>query len=132
MKSFLALVVVLCAMPARLPAEDWPRFRGPTGQGLSSETQLPQHWNASSNVAWKVEVSGQAWSSPIVWQNRIFLSTATENGTRCHVLCVDAASGRILWDKEVFEQVTRRKEGKNSWATPTPVTDGQRVYAVFG
>ena len=132
MKSFPAVLALGCVLVARLPAEDWPRFRGPTGQGLSSEKRLPLHWHTTSNVLWKTEVPGQAWSSPIVWRDRLFLTTATENGARCHVLCVEVASGRIIWNTAVFEQVTRRKEGKNSWATPTPVTDGQQVYAVFG
>src|SRR4026208_69976 len=122
MKSFPAVLALGCILAARRPAEDGPRFRGPTGQGLSSEKQLPLHWHTTSNVIWKTELPGQAWSSPIVWRDRLFLTTATENGARCHVLCVEVASGRIIWNTDVFEQVTRRKEGKNSWATPTPVT----------
>ena len=115
-----------------LSAENWPRFRGPTGQGHSSEKILPLNWSAESNLVWKTEIPGIGWSSPIVWAERVFVTSATGNETKCHVLCVDRKSGKIIWDKEVFEQVPRRKESKNSYATPTPVTDGNRVYAVFG
>ncbi len=112
--------------------ENWPRFRGPSGQGISSETKLPLSWSAMSNIVWKAPVPGEGWSSPIVWAERLFVTTATENGTKCHVLCLDRKTGQTVWDREVFEQVPLRKEGKNSYATPTPCTDGERVYAVFG
>jgi outer membrane protein assembly factor BamB len=112
-------------------AENWPRFRGPTGQGISNEKNLPLHWNAESNIVWKTAIPGEGWSSPTVWGDRIFLTSTTESGAKCHVICVDRKSGKILWNKEVLEQVPLRKETKNSHATPTPVTDGERVYAVF-
>ena len=117
---------------AAAAANNWPQFRGPTGQGISTEKGLPLHWSGTSNVVWKTAIPGEGWSSPIVWRERVFVTSATQNGTRCHVLCLDRVNGRILWDKEVFEQTPLRKEGKNSYATPTPATDGKRVYAVFG
>jgi len=113
-------------------AENWPRFRGPNGQGHSRETGLPTHWSASSNVLWRTPIPGEGWSSPIVWNGKIFLTTVTDNGAKCHVLCVDAASGAVVWNKQVLEQQPRRKESKNSYATPTATTDGEKVYAVFG
>lgn len=129
-RSFIAFVLLSLALTTR--SENWPQFRGATGQGISQEKNLPVHWSATSNVVWKTPVAGEGWSSPIVWGDRVFVTSATQNGTRCHVLCLDRATGEILWDKEVLEQVPLRKEGKNSYATPTPCTDGQRVYAVFG
>lgn len=125
-----SLCFVIPALP--LLADNWPSFRGPTRQGISMEKDLPLKWSASDNVAWKTAIPGQGWSSPIVWGDRVFVTSATDNGTKCHVICVDRKSGKIAWDKEVFEQVPRRKESKNSYATPTPVTDGQHVFAVFG
>ena len=125
----LAALVGLPAVPAA--AQDWPRFRGPTGQGICAEKGLPLRWSAAENVAWKTPVPGEGWSSPVVWGERIFLTTATGNGASCHVLCLDRGSGRVLWDAKVFDQETSRKESKNSYASPTPVTDGRRVYAVF-
>lgn len=126
-----ALALLFC-LPLSAAAENWPGFRGPTGQGLSTDTGLPLKWSMTNNVAWKTAIPGQGWSSPIVWGGRVFVTTTKENGTKCHVLCLDAADGKILWDKQVLEQVPLRKEGKNSYATPTPTTDGERVYAVFG
>jgi len=120
------------AVAATLEAANWPQFRGPTGQGHSSETGLPLKWTTTENIAWRTELPGQSWSSPIVWGERVFVTTATENGASCRVLALDRKSGKILWDKEVFQQVPRRKEGRNSYATPTPATDGERVYACFG
>ncbi len=131
MKAITALVALLLSAAA-LPAENWPGFRGPTRQGISAEKKLPLHWGSDSNIVWKTEIPGQGWSSPIVWGDRVFLTTVTDNNTKCRVLCVDRTSGKVLWDKEVFEQVPKRKEGKNSYATPTPITDGRQVYAVFG
>jgi outer membrane protein assembly factor BamB len=113
-------------------AENWPSFRGPTRQGISTEKGLPLWWSAESNLVWKTPVPGTGWSSPIIWEDRIFVTTATDNGTSCHIISVDAKTGKILWDKEVFTQVPRRKEGKNSYATPTPTTDGKQVFVVFG
>lgn len=125
MNAAAALFLALCA-------QEWPQFRGPTGQGHSSETGLPLSWNATTNVAWKTPIPGEGWSSPIVWGDRVFLTSTTDGGKRCLVIAVDAPSGRILWEKHVFDQEAGRKEGKNSYATPTPCTDGKRVYAVFG
>jgi outer membrane protein assembly factor BamB len=113
-------------------AENWPCFRGPGHQGVSHESRLPLYWNASSNILWKTSVPGEAWSSPIVWNDRVFLTTATEGGVSCRVLSFESKTGRVLWEKEVFKQLTRKKEGRNSYATPTPVTDGEHVYAAFG
>ena len=113
-------------------AENWPGFRGPTGQGISSETQVPLRWSATENVRWKAPVPAEGWSSPIVWGDRVYLTGTTANGTECRVLALSAADGRVLWNTQVFEQVPLRKESKNSYATPTPVTDGTTVYAVFG
>jgi outer membrane protein assembly factor BamB len=125
-------IFFLCSIATTVHAENWPGFRGPTHQGISSEKNLPLHWNATSNVAWKMEVPGQGWSSPIVWGERLFLTTTTENGSRCYVLCFERESGKLLWNKQVLQQLPLRKENKNSYATPTPVTDGNQVYAVFG
>ena len=129
-KIVCCALVLLTVTVAR--AENWPQFRGPTGQGHSGETGLPLHWSDTDNVAWKTELPGHAWSSPIVWENHVFVTTATDEGASCRVLALDRTSGTILWNKEVFRQQPGRKEGRNTYATPTPATDGQRVYACFG
>ena len=128
----LLLVFSLVAAIATASAENWPGFRGPTRQGHSSEKNLPLNWSADTNILWKTPISGEGWSSPIIWNDRVFVTSATDNGAQCHIIALDRRSGKILWDTTVFTQNTRRKEGKNSWATPTPTTDGKAIHAVFG
>ncbi len=128
---FLACVFFSLLAPA-LRAENWPQFRGPTRQGVSAETKLPLEWDGKRNVVWKAAIPGDSWSSPIVWEDKVFLTTATNQGKDCHVICLERATGKVLWDKMVFEQKAGMKEPRNSYATPTPATDGQRVYAIFG
>lgn len=112
-------------------AENWARFRGPNGQGVSSEKQLPVTWSAERNIAWKTKIPGAGWSSPVVYGEHIFLTSAAEEGVSCRVICVRRRDGSILWNTEVHRQVPGAKRRQNSYATPTPVTDGERVYAVF-
>ena len=119
------------ACAAFATAENWPQFRGPTGQCISSETGLPAKWSATENVAWKTPIPGESWSSPIAWGDRVFVTTATEGGASCRVLSLERKNGNILWNKEVFQQVPPNKEGRNTYATPTAATDGERVYACF-
>jgi outer membrane protein assembly factor BamB len=127
MRRFLLAAVAVTSIAA---AENWPRFRGPSGQGMSSETRLPVQWDEST-VAWKTAIPGLGRSSPIVWGDRLFVTTATEEGKACHILALDRRSGKILWDIEVFRQDVSMRRKQNSFATPTPVTDGKRVYAIF-
>jgi hypothetical protein len=129
-RQFLAAVVLLAAS-LTAPGEEWPGFRGPTGQGMSAEKGLPTKWSADENVAWKADVPGEGWSSPVVWGDRVFVTAATDGGQSCHVIALSRLDGKQLWDVEVFRQKVLRKEKKNSYATPTPVSDGERVYAVF-
>lgn len=126
----LCSLVVFLSSPSAL-SENWPQFRGPNGQGHSSETDLPTRWSRDENIAWFAPVPGDAWSSPIVWGNHVFVTTATEGGASCRVIAIDRLDGSILWDREVFRQETLRKERRNTYATPTPTTDGSRVYATF-
>lgn len=124
----LMLVATVCDLSR---AENWERFRGPNGQGISSEKNLPVTWTANDNVVWKTSVPGTGWSSPIVYDDHVFLTTATEEGTSCRIVCVNRNDGSIEWNTEVHRQKTGPKRRQNSYATPTPVTDGERVYAVF-
>lgn len=130
--KYIFVPLALIVTSALAVAENWPGFRGPTRQGISMEREVPVNWSADSNIAWKTPIPGNGWSSPAIWGDRVFLTATTDNDTKCRVICVDRKSGAILWNKEVFEQVPRRKESKNSYATPTPVTDGRHVFAVFG
>lgn len=126
----LGLTWVL-AITSTVSAENWPRFRGPTGQGISTETGLPTTWSADENIAWKTAIPGDGWSSPVVFGDQVFVTSTTDDGKSCHVICVERKSGAIAWNTKVFDQVPKHKREDNSYATPTPVTDGEHVYAVF-
>jgi outer membrane protein assembly factor BamB len=132
MKKILVLLVAFGGIRTAAHADNWPQFRGPLGQNVSSESGIPVRWSSDSNVAWRIDLPGESWSSPIVWEGRIFVTAATDGGESCHVVALDRKTGSQVWDKTVFKQTLRRKEGRNSYATPTPATDGERVYACFG
>ena len=124
-------IIALITVSAQ-ETENWTGFRGPNGQGISKATGLPLNWSAEENIAWKTDIPGEGWSSPIVWNNHIFLTTTTEDGKNCHVIAVDRKAGNILWNKIVFTQEAGQfRHPMNSYATPTPVTDGNSVFAVF-
>lgn len=128
---FLFVLCVLANLSSVAEAENWTRFRGPNGQGVSGETDLPLRWSATENIVWKTPIPGTGWSSPIVFGDRIFLTSTTEEGVSCRVICVNRTDGSIAWNTEVHRQEPGAKRRQNSYATPTPVTDGERVYAVF-
>ena len=131
-KTLSFTIVILTLSTGSSHAANWPRFRGPNGQGVSTESNLPTNWDAANHIAWKRGIPGSGWSSPIVWDDRIFVTTATDEGANCRVMCLRLGTGEVLWDTSVIQQQPDRKEQKNSYATPTPVTDGRQVYAVFG
>ena len=130
-KQLISFLPAFLLSTLLLSAGNWPQFRGPTVQGLSTEKNPPLKWSATENIAWKTELPGESWSSPVVWGDRVFVTTATDSGESCHVLSLNRQTGKILWDREVFKQVQRRKQARNTFATPTPATDGERIYAAF-
>lgn len=114
-------------------AEDWPEFRGPSGQGTSAERGLPLTWSETKNVRWKVAIPGSGWSSPVIQGDRIWLTTATEDGKSLRAISVDRNTGAILQNVEVFRsKQSALKNKKNSHASPTPVLEADRVYLHFG
>ena len=161
-RPFLSFALVVAApLPTNAAPPHWSQWRGPAGQGIARETKVPLEWSATKNVAWKTAIPGRGFSSPVVWGDRIFLTTAVEGevvsgakavrheidgkefvhpdgvgADRKHafkVLALDAKGGRILWERTAWEGTpydTRHKRG--SFAAPTPVVDGERVYAYFG
>lgn len=116
-------------------AQDWPEFRGPGGQGHSTERGLPLTWGEGKNVAWKTKIPGLGWSTPVVAGGRVWLTTAIEQrGVSLRVLAFDVATGKEVVNVEAFNIPSYRREinPKNSWASPTPVIDGDRIYVHFG
>lgn len=136
--SAVTVVLISCpALPAR--AEDWTEFRGPTGQGIVTKGDLPTKWNKDTNIAWKQSIPGKGWSSPIVTAGRIYLTTAVQVkdslDLSLEALCLDAATGAILWQKEVFRQDSKTSpaiHSKNSHASPTPLIRGEKLFVHFG
>ncbi|HEY7180766.1 MAG TPA: PQQ-binding-like beta-propeller repeat protein, partial [Blastocatellia bacterium] len=114
-------------------AWDWPEFRGPTGQGHSDERGLPLTWSETKNVRWKTAIPGRGWSSPAIQGDRIWLTTATEEGKSLRAISIDRNTGAVMKDAEVFHlKSLGHLNSKNSLASPTPVLDGDRVYLHFG
>ncbi len=125
----LSLIVLL---PAAAPAGDWPQFRGPGGAAVSEETGLPVKWSDTENVRWKAELPGRGVSSPVIADGRVYVTASSGyRQRRLHVLCLDTATGRKLWERQVASTGSTMCHPKTSMAAPTPVTDGRRVYALF-
>ena len=131
-KLALPLLLVLTGFAVR--AEDWPEFRGPTGQGHSAERGLPFEWSESRNVAWKTRVPGSGWSSPVIAGGRVWLTTAIKDrGGSLRALAFDVETGRELANTEIFRaRYADPLNPKNTLASPTPVVEGDRVYVHFG
>lgn len=131
-----ALLITSFSVMTSAHAADWPEFRGPTGQGATSVRDLPVTWSESENVAWKVEVPGLGWSSPAVVGGRVFLTTAVPQDAETQSLraiCLDAATGKRVWDQELFQQVGAVEiHTKNSHASGSPLVVGDRVFVHFG
>jgi outer membrane protein assembly factor BamB len=132
MKKLAYLLTLIPLLAAVVSADDWPQFRGPNTQGRSNEARVPLKWSATENIAWKAALPGDSWSSPIVWGDTVFVTTAADGGTSCRVLALNRKTGALRWNVEAFRQQAGNKETRNSYATPTPATDGKMVYACFG
>jgi outer membrane protein assembly factor BamB len=178
--SLRALIVAfVLAMSARAAGpSEWPQFRGPSGAGVADASALPDTWSATHNVAWAVDVPGRGWSSPIVWRNRVFVTSAISPGAfkapstgifgndyvaelqkqglpndeinrrvigrdieltsetgeiRYMVYALDAATGKVVWEREAHRaKPFGGRHRKNTYASETPATDGERIYVSFG
>lgn len=120
----------LCAATAE---KHWTQFRGNRGDGSTVATRLPVSWDESKNVAWKTPIHGRAWSSPVVYDQTIWITTASEDGRSLSLLSVDGRSGSVLSDRKLFDVANPQFAHKfNTYASPTPVVEKGRVYASFG
>ena len=167
LRHAVAASLTTLALGVTLQAGNWPQFRGPHGQGVSDEAALPSTWSPATNVAWKTAIAGLGHSSPIVWGNHVFLTTAVEGealpgakppvhmlqedpskpasefvhpdslgADRKHtykVIALALDTGAVRWEKVAYEgPVFDGRHKRSSYASPTPVTDGTRVFAYFG
>jgi outer membrane protein assembly factor BamB len=111
-------------------AGNWPRFRGPNGTGLAEDEDIPSQWNEQTGILWKVALPGMGNSSPIVWGERVLVQSAGPEGKDRQLLCFHTRTGKLLWSRQV-PGTPARTHPKNTLASSTPATDGQRVYAAF-
>jgi outer membrane protein assembly factor BamB len=134
MRNLLIPIAVLTASVAPVVgAEQWNQFRGPTGDGQADSAGLPIRWSETENIAWKTPIHGRAWSSPVVWDNEIWMTSATEDGTKLFAICVDADSGEIKHDITVFEIAEPMFcYPYNSYASPTPAVEAGRLWVHYG
>ena len=113
--------------------DNWPQFRGPDGNGHSAARDLPLNWSETENVVWKTAIHGRGWSSPVIYNSQIWLTTATEDGRKLYALCIDRETGRIIRDLNLFDVAQPQYAHPfNSYASPTPVIEKGRVYVTFG
>lgn len=149
----LFLLSVCCS--SAMAQTNWPQFRGPDSRGIATSDNLPDRWSATENVAWKTDLPGRGWSSPIVWGDRVFLTTVINSGKteepkkglyfggdrpkpadavhQWKVVCLDLKTGAVRWERLVHEGKPQTPiHIKSSYASETPVTDGERVYGYFG
>lgn len=132
--TLIAFQVVASAAWAADLSQTWRQFRGDSADGLALDANLPTEWSETKNVKWKTAIHGRGWSSPVVADGEVWLTTATEDGLEMYVMCLDLSSGAIKHDRLVFEnsEVQSDFHVTNSYASPTPVLDDERVFVHFG
>ena len=123
----LLLASIVSLVPS-VSAENWPRFRGPNGEGIAKDKGVPVEWTERDGVAWKTALPGVGHSSPVIWGDRIFLQSAAANQRL--LLCLRVGNGEISWTHAEKGNKAHIND-KNSYASSTPATDGKRVFAVF-
>jgi outer membrane protein assembly factor BamB len=176
--SILSIAVLLASRLEGAGPSEWPQFRGPAGSGVADESSLPERWSKTENIAWAIDIPGRGWSSPIIWGDRVFVTSAISPGAfkapstgifgndfaaelskqglsddevvkrvvnrdieltnetgdiRYMVYALDASTGKIVWEREAHRgQPFGGRHRKNTYASETPVTDGERLYVSFG
>ncbi len=151
----LAVVLGLGFVAASAVGDEWGRFRGPDGNSVANESKHPAEWSEDSNVAWKIKIPGRGWSQPVVTGDKVFVTTAvaeneekpkrfdggitpgardaTKDDYQWKVLCLSLKTGKVLWEQTPYEgKPATPKHRGNTYASETPVTDGERVVAYFG
>lgn len=122
---------VLLFVSGSLLAENWPNWRGPSGDGVSAGKGIPTKWSSKENIAWRIAVPGEGHSSPIVWGDKVFLTSSLTEKNKRILLCIDRLSGQTVWQRDVVQSPPETVHRLNSRASGTPATDGKQVYVTF-
>ncbi len=129
---FLTLSILVLSFPAICIADEttWARFRGPNGTGVSNSKNIPLQFSNTENVLWKISLKETGNSAPIIWKDKLFLHSSTNDGAKRFLSCIDSNSGKLIWQKS-FNAAVAKTHIKNSLASCTPTTDGERVYNII-
>ncbi len=132
-RSILIMTLLASFSASATAGENWPDFRGPAMDGHSDAQELPLEWSEQKNVRWKTAIAGRGWSTPVIWGEQIWLTTATSDGKELYALCVHRESGEVTQRIKVFEVVKPEPvNALNSYASPSPVIEAGKVYVHFG
>ncbi|MCF7848697.1 MAG: PQQ-binding-like beta-propeller repeat protein [Kiritimatiellales bacterium] len=132
-KAALERIDIVPVMVAPGAEKQWPGYRGPTGQGIVMDTEFPLKWSPTENIRWKTVLPNRGHSSPVIWDDRIFLTAASTDGKLRELLCYARSTGKLLWRQAApVPEKMEKIQKKNSYASSTSVTDGERVVAFFG
>ena len=124
----LFILTILCSSTW---AANWPSWRGPSGESTTSERLFPTMWTKDKNIKWSVELPDRGNSSPIVWEDRVFISQAEDEGRFRSLMCFDRETGKKLWQSGVRYEAEESKHETNSYCASSPVTDGERIYVSY-
>jgi len=127
----MRLVVLFFFVAGLVRAENWPGWRGPSGDGVSAGKGIPTKWSSTENIAWRIAVPGEGHSSPIVWGDKVFLTSSLTEKNKRILLCIDRLSGQTVWQRDVVQSPPETIHRLNSRASGTPATDGKQVYVTF-
>jgi hypothetical protein len=132
-RLYVMMLFVAAALRVGGAEANWPEFRGPRGDGTATATNLPLHWGERQNIKWQTPIHGRAWSSPVIWDQQIWMTTATTNGRELSAICVDRDSGKVMRDLKLFDvEKPQYAHPFNTYASPTPAIEDGRVYVTFG
>lgn len=133
MQRLLITVALLASSHLVLAQESWWQFRGPQGNGHTAATELPLTWDEKTNVKWKTAIHDRGWSSPVIWGDQVWMTTATLEGKKLYAVCVDKNSGKIIHDLHLFDvEAPQSISRANTYASPTPTIEEGRVYVHYG
>ena len=133
MKGCILILITVASCVVIEANEQWSQFRGHYGNGIIKSTSAPINWSENTNIDWKTPIHDRGWSSPVIWNDQIWMTTATKDGNKMYAICVNKLSGKIEHDLHVFDVKSPQAiTNENTYASPTPVVEEGRVYVHFG